>query len=274
MKFSTAKRIMVAAAILLLSTDAGAQKMITFDSRSSSSGNSNYKRSRRQDDGKNSITMGVGSMLNGYIPFYYERTLLPMLTIQVGAGFTFRSFPNDLGMAIYDDGATSDYFRGGYRYDVSDKYSSYKYRKASIGQYFSIAPKVYFGESALNGAYIGPMLEYKRFRYKAQLADVTVDPGSYSHSDDQVQRSTQTMNERMDCLDYTFNIGGHFQAAGHLAIGWNVGIGGRTLNAERLDIGVVDSPSPGGRSNFANEIRTFSATRPLFVFNFTIGGWF
>lgn len=274
MKFTTAKRIMVVAAILLLSAEAGAQKMITFDSRSSSSSNSNYRRSRPQDDGKNSITMGVGSMLNGYIPFYYERTLLPMLTIQVGAGFTFRSFPNDLGMAIYDDGQNSDHFRGGYLYDISDKYSSYKYRKSSVGQYFSIAPKVYFGESALNGAYIGPMLEYKRFRYKAKLADVTVDARSYSYSDDNVPRSAETMNERMNCLDYTFNVGGHFQAGGHLAIGWNVGIGGRTLDAERLDIGIIESRTGSGQSSFSNVTRSFSATRPLFVFNFTMGGWF
>ncbi|KAK6023641.1 hypothetical protein OSTOST_10563 [Ostertagia ostertagi] len=82
------------------------------------------------------------------------------------------------------------------------------------------------------------MIEYKRFKYKAKLADETVDAYNY-YGDESVPRVAETMNEQMKCIDYTFNVGGHFQAAGHLAIGWNVGIGGRTLNAERLDVGTA-----------------------------------
>jgi len=273
MNITTVKRIIAAAAMLLLSAEAGAQKMITFESRSSSSSSRGRYKSARGEDGKNSLTVGVGSMLNGYIPVYYERTLFSVLTIQVGAGITFRSFPNDLGAAIYSDGENSSNFNGAYNNDIIDKYSSYKYRKSSMGQYFSIAPKVYFNESALNGAYIGPMLEYKRFKYKAQLADVSKEAGYY-YSEESVPRVAETMNEQMTCIDYTFNVGGHFQAAGHLAIGWNVGIGGRTLNAERLDVGILYDNMGGNSSTFVNATNKFSSTRPLFVFNFTMGGWF
>lgn len=272
MNFKIAKQVIAAAALVLIAADAGAQKMITFESRSVSS---HSRRGRsRHDDGKNSLTMGIASMFNGYIPFYYERTLLPMLTVQVGAGITFRSYLNDFGMLLYDDGNNTDFFKGANRSDISDRYYSYKYRKTSLGQYFSIAPKVYFRESALNGAYIGPMLEYKNFRYKAQLADVTVDPDNYYHSSDDrdLPRASQTMDEQMKCLDVTFNIGGHFQASGNLAVGWNVGIGARNISSERLDVGRITDVM--GADHFANVARKYTATRPLFVFNFTMGGWF
>src|SRR5215217_3292707 len=142
MNLRIAKQVIAITAFVLFAAEAGAQKMITFESRS---GSSHGRRSRsHQDDGKNSLTMGVASMLNGYIPFYYERTILPMLTVQVGAGITFRSYLNDFGMLLYDDGDKTDFFKGANRSDISDKYYAYKYRKMSLGQYFSVAPKVYF----------------------------------------------------------------------------------------------------------------------------------
>lgn len=263
----------LAAAIFVLWTgnQAGAQKMITFESRSVT--NSKYKKRRRQheDDAKNSVTMGFASLLNGYIPVYYERTIAPMLTVQVGAGFTFRSFMNDIGATIYEDGYESDRFDGSNDYDINDDYASYRYRKMKMGQYLSLAPRLYFRQSALNGAYIGPMVEYKNYRYAARLADVTAN-AALVYEEDEVPRASETLSEQMRCIDFTFNFGGHFQAANHVALGFNIGIGGRDISAERLDLGRVTDQN--GKSHFVNATHQFKTTRPLFVFNFIVGGWF
>ena len=257
--------------VLLAGTfQSNAQKMITFESHEV------HAHSRTaSSDGKNSVTMGIVSWINGYTPVYYERAVAGILSIQAGAGFTSRSYMNDLGMAIWNDGnQNSDRFNGSD--DIEDHYEYYKFRKATIGTYFSIAPKIYFGEDNLmNGVYVAPMLEYKSYRYRAQLADITQPAADYysSYDDDRtIPHVKDEVKEHMNCMDLTIHVGGHYQSRSHLAIGWSIGFGARHSSSERLDIGkVADS---NGDYYYANNIVSYSKTKPLFTFNFTMGGWF
>ena len=251
---------------------AAAQKMITFESHNLSERSSHHTRK----DAKNSLTAGIASAAAGYTPFYYERTITPFLTIQAGAGFTYRSMLNDLGEMIYNTGSNNDNFNVNLLSDIADDYSAYKFRKAGIGQYFSLSPKFYLQESALDGGYIGPMVEYKRFVYKARLADESINAKSwYAYDDVDVPHSSNTMNEYMRCIDFTFQAGGHFQTCSGIAVGWSAGFGVRSLTAGRLDIGMQrDSYDSNSDRYFVNATRTFSATRPLMVFNFIMGGCF
>jgi hypothetical protein len=77
----------------LTALSANAQKTITFDTKDAKGGHSH---SFNHGDGKNSASVGLLSWFNGYVPFYYERSLLSMLSVQVGAGLTVRSFGSDL----------------------------------------------------------------------------------------------------------------------------------------------------------------------------------
>src|SRR4051812_15433147 len=124
-----AKAVLATAAIFLFGVDTMAQKMITFDDHPSSSPASRSKKSRKKDDGKNALAIGIGSALNGYMPLYYERAIGQSFTLQAGAGITFRSYLNDLAMImVYEDGVSSDYFDNYGVTDIDDNYASYKYR--------------------------------------------------------------------------------------------------------------------------------------------------
>ena len=70
----------IVAAVLLASgaLPAGAQKTITFESKDAKLGHS---RAYTRGEGKNSITAGLLSWFNGYVPVYYERSVLSMLSV-------------------------------------------------------------------------------------------------------------------------------------------------------------------------------------------------
>jgi hypothetical protein len=243
-----------------------AQKIITFESKPIKN-----EKSKKESYGNNSITLGLGSFLNGYTSLYYERTATRFMSVAVGAGFTYRSYMNDFGAIVWSDGKNSN-LPGAY--DIEDDYSSYKYRKSTPGFYASIAPHFYFNDAPLDGFYLAPMVEMKQYKYEARLADVTVpvDNYGYSYKDADVPRSTGSMSEHMNCIDLTFNTGGHYELHNHLSVGWNIGLGLRHLNAERLDIAVADNGTGG--FSYVNSVHSYTATRPLVQFNFVMGGWF
>ncbi len=252
-------------ACTLLTGSANAQKVITFESKPIKKG------AHKLGEGANSLTLGVGSFMNGYTAIYYERRAFPFMSVAVGGGFTYRSYMNDFGMLIWDDGQNSEYSS---TRDIHDHYAAYKFRKATPGLYASISPKFYFNDEPLDGFYLAPMLEIKQYKFDARLADVTAPPDnsySYDYSDESVPHSAAIMPEHMNCLDLTFNSGGHYQLKNHLALGWNVGIGFRSISAERLDITTDDA---SGSLHYVNNVHSYTATRPLFLFNFTMGGWF
>ncbi len=265
--------IPLALSMLLLgdSGAASAQKMITFESHDGPS--SSHKR-HTGVNGKNSVTIGLVSWINGYTPVYFERAIGSHFSVQIGAGFTSRSYLNDFGMLVWNDGKdNSDRFKG--NDDVEDHYENYKFRKTLIGPYFSIAPKVYFHpDDLMNGAYVSPMLEYKSYQFEAQKADITEQADNYysNYDDRDIPHTKEKVNEHMNCLDFTINIGGHFQTGSHLAVGWSVGLGARHISSERLDIGKL--PDSNGNYYYANNITGYSKTKPLFTFGFTMGGWF
>jgi hypothetical protein len=129
---------------------------------------------------------------------------------------------------------------------------------------------MYFSDDVMDGFYLSPMFELKQYNFKARMADVNAAPISRYSDEDNVPRLTTTVPEYMHCYDFTINAGGHYQLRNHLVFGWNVGFGLRNAKSQRLDLGTVDDQNPV----YVNHIRQYSATRPLFTFDFTLGGWF
>jgi hypothetical protein len=246
---------------ILVPASAEAQKEIVFESH-----NSSGKRSSKKEVGANSLTFGLGSFINGYNAVYYERKVLDFMSISIGGGVTYRSYMNDFGMILSNDGKQSDYFK--YQ-DIEDDYTNYKHRTSVLGLYVSLAPKIYFSNEVMDGFYISPAIEVKQYNFKANLADVTAAPKGYYEG---VDYSTGTIPEYMHCYDATINSGGHYQLRNHLAVGWSVGFGLRHQNSERLDLGIGQDAA--GNQTYINHVRDYSVTRPLFTFNFVMGGWF
>jgi hypothetical protein len=260
-------RNVVALLLLLATAPASAQKVITFESKDSKLG---HNKAFKHGEGKNSLTVGMLSWFNGYVPVYYERSVLSMLSVQIGAGATCRSFGSDLGFVMAAEGETSSTYTSGN--DIKDDYSHYKFRSTTPGLYLSFAPKVYYHDEGMDGEYVSPMLEYKMFSYKARKADVTA-PMSGGYNDDRdVPHSKEEQMEYMRCLDFTVNFGGHYQSRNHVTFGWSTGFGVRTANSQRLDIGT--STDGVGNSHYTNAVEEYKKTKLLFTFNFVVGRWF
>lgn len=267
------KAILLLAALSGVVHEAAAQKktenktqIITFETKDYSG------KSESDNPGKNSLTIGVLSWFNGYIPVHYERRLTNFLSVQVGGGITMRSYGNDFGQLVHEDGRESNFFNSGNSAltDVTDKYESYLYRKTRPGYYLSVSPRVYFSDNVMDGFTLAPMLEYKQFRYAAQLADVkATDASAYEEGD--VPRVSEIFGESMKCLDFTMNVGGHYQSDNHMVLAWNVGFGIRNLDAKRLDLGYS---SDMGATRYINAVHAYSKVRPLLTFDLRIGGWF
>lgn len=263
------KLIAACCLVFILMQTASAQKMIIFESHKR---DEPRKAKSRVGEGANSLSLGLLSFVAGYTPVYYERRIFSMLSVVVGGGFTYRNYMNDFGLLMYDEGQESDYFQSR---DIKEDYTLYKYRKSVPGAYFAVAPRIYPRDGALDGVYISPMFEYKQYRFTNLIADVTQQPSGfyygYGNDDADVPRAAATVSEYMHCMDITFNTGGQYQLRNHLIVGWNVGFGLRRASSQRLDIGVHnDSQS----AYYENYLRTYSKSKPLFTFDFTMGGWF
>lgn len=262
------KKTALAAVLAVATLQAFAQKEITFESHP---GTGNHK-SFTPGPGDQSVSVGLLSWFNGYVPFYYERALFDMLSLQAGVGLTTRSFGGDLGFAMEEFGQTSSNYNGENMYDVTDDYTHYQFRNAKPGLYLSFAPKIYYDNEVMDGFWLSPMIEYKNFRYDAQKADETAAVVYNTDDDRLIPHSTEVMKEHVNCLDLSLNWGASYEMRNHVTIGWSTGLGVRTAQGERLDIGVYDDRA--GVAHYVNKIAPYEKTKPFFSFNLIIGGWF
>ncbi|HRO41530.1 MAG TPA: hypothetical protein PL009_01755 [Flavipsychrobacter sp.] len=268
--------------VVLLPFASFAQQTISFGPEEENT-SFNKRRKQKKEVYKNSVTLGIVSAINGYTPVYYERALTSFLSVQVGAGITYRSFGNDFGQIIWNDGKNSELVENGVAgmQDVDDQYYHYKHRKAALGSYFSVAPKIYFSDNVMDGFYLAPTVEWKMYRFNAQMANTNKSleeiQNSYSYfsfdSDDRnIPKTSNKLAESMNCLDISLMVGGHYQRANRLTIGWNISLGLRKANSKRLDIYTVDDAN--GKSYFRNNVRTYDSMKPLISANLVLGGVF
>jgi hypothetical protein len=272
------RNIAVSCGIILLGQSATGQQMITFED------NSHNNQKKKKVVKANSVTLGVVSAFNGYLPLFYERKLTEFLSVQAGAGLTFRNVGSDVAQVLYDEGIESDvaggmYMTGTHKEDITDDYSNYQYRKARPGIMLSIGPRVYFSDNVLDGFFLSPEVSFKSYKYAAQLADETyeLENSALLFSDDNtVPRKAAEMDEFMNCMDYMLTIGGHYQKANSMAIAWSLSAGLRSFNAERLDVYVEyeNYTYNAMDGKLRNAVHSYNGLKPLILFNLAIGGVF
>jgi hypothetical protein len=253
--------------LLVLATllPASAQKTITFESTDKSS--SKYHKGSHAGEGKNSLTLGVISWFNGYVPVYYERSLLSMLSIQGGIGITTRNFGGDFGTLLESDEESLHF---DHSQDIPDDYTHYKFRNTQPGLYLSLSPRVYYDDDIMDGNYIAPLFSYRLNRYSAQMADETVE-AIYKDDDRLIQHTSATFSEHIRYLDLGFTWGGVRQNRNHLTIGYSLGLGVRSAKGERLDIGMMEGAD--GKNHYVNQVYDYDKTKFFMTFNLNVGGW-
>gem|GEM_PF-5345894 len=258
--------------LLTLPLQVGAQKVITFESTSGHvRDNENHFAAA-----ENSVTTGLFSPFGGLLPLYYERRLTDFLSIQAGAGLTFRSLMHDLGEGIREDGGNVD-FAATDGYDVPDKYNNYTYRRANMGMYLSISPRIYFEDDCMDGFYLSPSLEWRTHRFSAKLANPAItlaESGAdiYEDSDSDIPRIDDVMKEKVTYMDMMIRIGKHTQPKKNLVIGWSLAAGLRQGKLSRLDVYVEDDGN--GNQYFRNREHNYEKMRLMVNVNMTIGGCF
>lgn len=220
----------------------------------------------------NVIKFSLMSWLSGCIPFYYERRVTPWLGLQFGLGLTTRDFIADLTTVAID----------GLRDDQVPNYNNYGLytnvgRKSSVGAYVSFQPKFYPGQKALSGFFVSPMVEFKRFDYKAQYTDPTVVLDNSYDDYPQLTYTSQTLAEYRNTVDFTVNVGRQWLLQSNVSLELMGGVGFRKIWEQRRYINQepVYNPSTGNNGDVYITSTQFSTFfRPEFNLSFIIGGCF
>ena len=259
-----------------------AQRTITFgqdDERDNRKGRKPNKSLGANDYARNSVTINLLGWISGQTQVYYERGFNDVLSAAVGAGVTTRPFTMD----VFSDlgfGQESDNFNGSggggntYNQDLDDDYSAYRHRKSRPGLALSFSPKVYYRAEGMDGGFIAPRVEYKKFRWQAEMLNTTT-PTQRSYSSDlsNSDYGSGTQAESVRCLDLTINWGGHYQTGNRVVISWSSGFGVRSMRGERQDLG-MRSYDGGTSYYYVNAVREIEKTTFLAAFTFAIGGCF
>ncbi len=251
------------------------QKTITFGSSKPSGFKNSKGRSHHSSDyGKNTLTVGVLSYLDGFTALSYERMLTESITVSAGAGITHKNLWMQIGDELFErnPGAGSDNHSGN-RGDIADKYGSFAHRTPQMGLYMCVSPKFYPRHESLDGTYVAPLIEYRNYRWNAQKADESPFQQAYylDTQDDQVPRTSETVSESVRCLDISVILGGHYQLGGHIVLGYHAGFGLRNIQASRLDLGYEQIQDHTYR--YTNDMVRYSDSRWMVNMGFSIGGW-
>jgi hypothetical protein len=231
----------------------GTNEVVIF-SKDGGSGSSGSAPSWKED---NVVKLGLLNVASGNIPIYYERRLLPLLSVQAGVGVTVRDFAADVVNMIFTNGEPP-----------YNPYYQYAERKPKVGYYMSIQPKVYTSSDAMDGFWVSPMLEFKRFNFKANMVDQT----AISSGDGPVYLTNSFQSEFRNDLDFTLNIGWQWLLDNKVAVEYSMGAGFRRFWEERQNIG--DGYNNGYGQSYVNSTRYFNGWRPDFNFCLSVGGFF
>ena len=177
-----------------------------------------YKASKKKDvDANNIIKVAPTGIFVGQIPLIYERKLTPSISIQVAAGLTNQNYIRTLFMKAHERSIITDYpsnFPNSS--DESENLYSFNIRKAETGTMFSIQPKFYTDDDALDGSYIG--FSYSLYNYKFSMPAATYNTTSGLRFNGNPQSESEKITDFM--VHYGMqNINGHFSFEYSSAIG-------------------------------------------------------
>jgi len=208
----------------------------------------------------NVLKGGLLYFVSGCIPVYYERRVLPWLSIEAGVGLTTRDFIADGANIVINGNNDNEGLNPYYRYNA---------RKPLVGEYASIQPKFYIRNNAMEGFWLGPVIEFKRFNYKANLAAVNTLPDDNGNP---VYMPNVYQKEYRNALDFTFNVGWQFKY-NTLCLEYLMGAGFRRFWEQRSDVENAGGLTPGP-PYFTNGLRTYNGYRPEFNMELNFGGFF
>jgi hypothetical protein len=245
--------------LVLLTATSIAQDTVYFQRQSKNGYTKKQKRSSEQ----NIIKLSPLSILNGFIPVYYERELNSTFAIQAGIGVTSRNYlkewtnkaqedNGDLQTTKWSDGTVDDYT------DYSDYYN-YKQRKSALGYFVAVEPRVYFENEGLEGSFIGLSLSRANYKFNANKITTGV---AVTTSDPKFTTGTFAEFENITDVLVTY---GYQTLYDKVAIEYNLGLGLRKLKGERYAYGQDNS------NKWIDGVSTIDKTKLGFNFSIKLG---
>ena len=214
------------------------------------------KTTRQKGNGEEQNILKIGALyfVSGNIPLYYERKIMPWLSIQAGIGLTSRDFVADV-VNWYLDNINQD--------EGLNPYYQYKERKPLVGVYASLQPKFYVIDPALAGFWISPMVEFKQYNFKANLSDVNSSSNAYLPNTYQ--------HEHRNVIDFTINTGYQWMF-NVMTLEASTGLGFRRFWEQRIDVEYAGTN--GGAPYTTNGVRNFKGYRFEYNISLNFGGFF
>ncbi len=147
--------------------------VIIFNSGSTATQKNSYT------DFKGIIKVDPLAFISGKIPVSYERKFSDLFSVQLSAGLTSKNYLQNV-IADADVNTKVDFntagLPNGYQ-DETDVLYKYDHRTAKLGYMFSIQPRVYISEEALEGSYFALGFNKLRFNYSTPgLVENTSSP--------------------------------------------------------------------------------------------------
>ena len=182
----------------------------------------------------NIIKVAPTGIFVGQIPLIYERKLTSSISVQVSAGLTAQNYIRTLfakASQIASDGSSSssnlpwaDQAPGAS--DYAEDIYNFERRKAEMGTMFSIQPKFYLDDDALDGSYVG--FSFSNYNYKFST------PGAKysSSSSNYISFTGPLKNESEKITDFMIHYG-HQGINGHFSIEYSSAIGLRKVSGEK-----------------------------------------
>lgn len=178
----------------------------------------NYTSKKKKVDANNIIKIAPTGIFVGQIPLIYERKLTSSISIQVAAGLTNQNYVRSAFMKANDRSPITEYPDNFpmYSSDESEKLYSFNTRKAEMGTMFSIQPKFYLNDDALDDSYIA--FSYNLYNYKFSMPKGSYDAFTGFKFNGPAQSESEKITDFM--LHFgSQNINGHFSLEYSTAVG-------------------------------------------------------
>jgi hypothetical protein len=151
------KKFVTALLCLCLTSIVIAQETIYFKSDK----NKTSKSKKKGSSELNIIKIAPFSFIGGNFPVFYEKSLTTTFAIQLGLGFTSKNYLLDALNEVSENssniyGSQTILWKDGTIDNYNDESfnSSVFKRKAKLGYFFSVEPKIYFEDEGLEGSFI------------------------------------------------------------------------------------------------------------------------
>ncbi|MFZ1527527.1 MAG: hypothetical protein WAT19_02175 [Ferruginibacter sp.] len=253
------RKIILVVFILISAQHSFAQQTVYFSKDSTQRGTKKKHRSSEL----NVVKIAPLTFISGYIPVYYERSITDFFSVQAGLGLTTRNYLREWAnnFEIGETKTGTNTWNGQASYDENyNSLNSFNNRKASMGYFFSIQPRIYFESDGLEGSFLA--ISYDRANYKSLARKI--ETGNTGNASGEPVFTSAEFAEKEIISDISANFGNQ-TVYDRITLEYTVGIALRKVTGTKYAYTFDNS------GNYIDGFTTLNRTTPAFTFALRIG---